>query len=789
MQHPVGYAIDHASHQAVMTDFWAVVTNPTFFAAYFHVLFGAFLTAAVFMLAVAACHMRRGNDTAVFAKVARIAIVATVLSGVGTIFLGDTQAEQMEQQQPMKMAAAEALYDTTHGASFSLLTIGDLNGNPTFRVACPTCSACWRRTRGTVRSRAFTSSKPRATKKYGAGSYVPVIWVECWTFRIMVGLGFLLLFLGGYGLWLMYRGRLEKSSRFLRFASWMLLAPFLANTTGWIFTEVGRQPWVVYGLLKTSDAVTVIAPGYVATSLIGFTAIYSFLAVIEIGLMIKVATKAPAALATSADTLTPSSSTRSMPVLRPTLLSSHTSPSGLQQFWFILIGVLWVGYFFLEGFDFGVGTLLPFLTKDDDDRRVLINTVGPVSDGNEVWLLTAGGATFAAFPLWYATVFSGFYLALFLVLAALIFRGMAFEFRSKREDLRWRRWWDRAIFWGSALPALLWGVAFADFVAGVPIGANATWTGTFFDLVKPYALLGGLTTLSLFTLHGATFLGLKSDGVIRERAQVAATRLAPITFAITGGLSHLDVPHRPPPSRRRPRSAAAAVGRSGHPRQRDLVGAREARRLGLPRHRAQHRRRRRHVAAQPLPPRSGFFRRSSLLAHDRPDGLAPLHVESDDHRRVDLHALRSRLPGVDLLGLSFTGTSQRREGDACHPRRLRVPPPREPVEPAPGSLGPLTRGATGRCRRRGERCGQRGSDRSPGRSPGRPDFGRDPRSAAESQRARRSRGQCRPARRRRRRRCARQHRRGRAGAHRTSPPTLGVAPCVMAKSPPPASPS
>ena len=216
-----------------------------------------------------------------------------------------------------------------------------------------------------------------------------------------------------------------------------------------------------------------------------------------------------------------------------TLLSSHTSPSGLQQFWFILIGILWVGYFFLEGFDFGVGTLLPFLTKDDDDRRVLINTVGPVWDGNEVWLLTAGGATFAAFPLWYATVFSGFYLALFLVLAALIFRGMAFELRSKREDLRWRRWWDRAIFWGSALPALLWGVAFADFVSGVPLGANATWTGTFFDLVKPYALLGGLTTLSLFTLHGATFLGLKSDGVIRERAQRAAIRIAPVTLGVT----------------------------------------------------------------------------------------------------------------------------------------------------------------------------------------------------------------------------------------------------------------
>lgn len=208
------------------------------------------------------------------------------------------------------------------------------------------------------------------------------------------------------------------------------------------------------------------------------------------------------------------------------------APSGLEQLWFYLILVLWLGYFFLEGFDFGVGTLLPFVSKDDLDRRVVINTIGPVWDGNEVWLITAGGATFAAFPLWYATVFSGFYLALFLILAALIFRGMAFELRHRRDDAQWARWWDRAVFWGSALPALLWGVAFADFVHGVPLAANATWTGNFFDLVKPYALLGGLSTLLLFTLHGATYLGLKTEGDLRVRARRIALRLAPLTFVV-----------------------------------------------------------------------------------------------------------------------------------------------------------------------------------------------------------------------------------------------------------------
>ncbi len=197
----------------------------------------------------------------------------------------------------------------------------------------------------------------------------------------------------------------------------------------------------------------------------------------------------------------------------------------LPTFWFFLIAVLWIGYFFLEGFDFGVGILLPFLGRDETDRRVIVNSIGPVWDGNEVWLLVAGGATFAAFPEWYATVFSGFYLALFLILVALIFRAVAFEYRGKVASGRWRRWWDRAIFLGSALPALLWGVAFADFVHGVPLAASHEFAGNFFDLVGPYALLGGAMTLAVFTLHGALFLSLKTTGALRERAHRAAARV------------------------------------------------------------------------------------------------------------------------------------------------------------------------------------------------------------------------------------------------------------------------
>ena len=164
----------------------------------------------------------------------------------------------------------------------------------------------------------------------------------------------------------------------------------------------------------------------------------------------------------------------------------------LNTLWFILIGILFVGYFILEGFDLGVGIWLPFLGKNDTHRRMIINTIGPHWDGNEVWLITAGGAMFAAFPGWYATLFSSFYLPLLIMLLALIVRGVALEFRSKHDSLRWRSFWDWAICMGSFLPALLWGVAFANFVRGIPIDATKNFVGSFGDLINIYSLLGGL---------------------------------------------------------------------------------------------------------------------------------------------------------------------------------------------------------------------------------------------------------------------------------------------------------
>ncbi len=212
----------------------------------------------------------------------------------------------------------------------------------------------------------------------------------------------------------------------------------------------------------------------------------------------------------------------------------------LQTFWFILIAVLFIGYFFLEGFDFGVGILMPFVSKDEVDRRVTINTIGPFWDANEVWLITAGGAMFAAFPHWYATLFSGFYLPLFLILLALIVRAVGFEFRSKMKEKWWRLTADHFIFWGSVLPAFLWGVAFTNIVIGLPIGEDMNFTGTLPALLNPYALLGGLVSLVMFTLHGAIFLSLRTTDELKVRVEKTAKMMwIPVgvillTFALLG---------------------------------------------------------------------------------------------------------------------------------------------------------------------------------------------------------------------------------------------------------------
>ena len=250
---------------------------------------------------------------------------------------------------------------------------------------------------------------------------------------------------------------------------------------------------------------------------------------------------------------------------------------GLQVFWFIAIAVLWTGFFVLEGFDFGVGALQLVIGKDDAERRVVINTIGPVWDGNEVWLITAAAGIFAAFPPWYATMFSGMYLALLLLIVALIVRGVSFEFRGKRESPRWRNGWSLAQTLSSLAAPFLIGVALADLLHGLPIDANQEFTGTIWDLLSPYAIFAGLTFVSLCLLHGATFLSLKTTGDLRDRAH----RIAPDPDGRDGdrrpALRHLDAGHDP--SRRLPGSALDGGG-AGDLRRR-MAARRATRGMGV----------------------------------------------------------------------------------------------------------------------------------------------------------------------------------------------------------------
>jgi len=204
----------------------------------------------------------------------------------------------------------------------------------------------------------------------------------------------------------------------------------------------------------------------------------------------------------------------------------------LETIWFVLWGVLWAVYFMLDGFDLGLGTLLPFLAKNEEEKRTVYASLGPFWDGNEVWLITAGGVTFAAFPHTYAVMFSSLYSALMLVLFSLILRGISIEYRGQVESARWKAVWDAGMFLGSFLPALLLGVAFANIFQGIPIDKEGIYRGTLFTLLNPYGLLGGLLFVALFLVHGALWLAVKSGGDLSRRATAAARKLWPVLLVV-----------------------------------------------------------------------------------------------------------------------------------------------------------------------------------------------------------------------------------------------------------------
>ena len=365
----------------------------------------------------------------------------------------------------------------------------------------------------------------------------------------------------------------------------------------------------------------------------------------------------------------------------------------LTTVWFLLIGILWTGYFFLEGFDFGVGMLLHPLGRTETDRRILINTIGPVWDGNEVWLITAGGATFAAFPNWYATLFSGFYLALFLILVALILRGVAFEYRGKVDNPTWRHRWDLAIAFGSWVPAVLWGVAFANIVRGVPINADGDFTGSLLTLLNPFGLLGGVVTASLFLLHGLHFVILKTEGPIRDRAQAMTWPVGAV--AVVAGAVFLDLePARAgrgldlgPGHRRRGRAGAVARG-----------DPRRARRLGLRRDRAGDRHGRARPVRVALPRCHAVHDRPGVQPHGRQRELHAVHAAHHDVGSCDHDARGPRVSGMVVLGVppphrraAHPGGARARAGLTAPVTVAEPSAPRGPLDPRILGLSPALR--------------------------------------------------------------------------------------------------
>jgi len=297
MQHPVGYRIDPATGHAHLTSILEVLTNSTVLYAFPHTIGAAVMTAGMLVAGVSAWHLARGSDTEMFGRAIRIALPVVLVATLFTTVVGHGQAQLMTQQQPMKMAAAEALYDTTSHASLSAFAVAPFEAHPSrssFDVRVPDLLSILATNSlgGTVEGINTLQAKYQA--RYGPGDYRPVIGVTYWSFRVMAGIGILLIVLTGYGMWLLWRGTLERSRWFLRLTTWAIALPILANTAGWLFTEMGRQPWVVQGLLLTRNAVSPSVPAWeVATTLIGFTLLYGVLAVVDGWLMFRYAKAVP----------------------------------------------------------------------------------------------------------------------------------------------------------------------------------------------------------------------------------------------------------------------------------------------------------------------------------------------------------------------------------------------------------------------------------------------------------------------------------------------------------------
>ena len=525
MQHPVGYVMVNGKPQ--LNDIWAVFTNPVFVWGYAKVLFASLVTGAVVMLAVSAWQLRHGGDREVFTRSARLALVVLVPAILFTLLVGDELGVIEGRYQPMKIAAAEAQWTTCQPCSFSLFQIGGGNNDqtPTEIIAIPHLLSLLATNHWNGQVVGMNPLQQQYTKQYGPGYYVPNVFIQYWGMRVMAYLGALVLLISLWGLWLIRRKTLATSRVFLWVAVWGAVLPFVDEHRGLVpdrerpaaVDRAGHHADQERDLTDRQHHHAVDQPDRLRPA------------------VRHARHRRPAADAEVLPRAAPAPAHRGRrgragagrPVLGVTM--------GLIPFWYIVIAVLWTGFFVLEGFDFGVGMLHSLVGRDEAGRRAAINTIGPLWDGNEVWLIVAGAGMFAAFPGWYATMFSAYNLALVLLLAALIVRGVAFEYRGKRDAARWRRTWDAALTAGSVLAPLLIGVALAGLLHGLPINSAQDFTGSFWDLLQPYALWTGVTLVLVCVLHGATFLCLKTTGDMRERSWQVARRVAPFTAAFVIG--------------------------------------------------------------------------------------------------------------------------------------------------------------------------------------------------------------------------------------------------------------
>jgi cytochrome d ubiquinol oxidase subunit I len=288
MQHPVGYTVEGG--QAVLTNFWAVLANSTLWASFVHTVLAALVTAGALLLGISIWRAHRapeGAERDAFRRAASLATAVVLIAVVLSAVSGDLQARLMDVQQPMKMAAAEALYNTQNGASFSLLTIGNLSGQPIFQIRVPHLLSLIADLSWNGQVLGINQMQAAEAARYGAGNYAPVLWLTYWSFRAMVGTGVLLIVLGGWGVWLAWRKRLLQSRWFRRAALAGIALPIIANASGWIFTEAGRQPWIVYGLMQTAKGVSPVSAADVAFTLAVFVAVYTTLAIIAVVLVLR----------------------------------------------------------------------------------------------------------------------------------------------------------------------------------------------------------------------------------------------------------------------------------------------------------------------------------------------------------------------------------------------------------------------------------------------------------------------------------------------------------------------